>query len=106
MCEYLSARKWANIMTGADHDRSIPEQELITMLSRMRPVAITVTPHRTLDGTTVYAWRAGESSGTHPTLLGAAQAALEDTMVALAYTPVSPEAHLTSADFPPKWSPF
>jgi len=88
-------------MTGTEHDRTIPEQELITMLSQMRPVAITIALHRRVDGNTVYAWKAGESSGTHPTLLGAVQAALEDTMFSLAYTPGSPEAQLALTDFPP-----
>ena len=93
-------------MTRTEHYKTIAEQELITMLSQMRPVAIIVTPHTRVDGDTLYAWRAGESNGTHPSLLGAVQAALEDTMVSLAYMPVSPEAQLTPSNFPPKLSPF
>ena len=93
-------------MTRTEHNKTIAEQELITMLGQMRPVAIIVTPHTRIDGNRVYAWKAGESNGTHPDLLGAVQAALEDTMVSLAYMPVSPEAQLTQANFPPKLSPF
>ena len=93
-------------MTRTEYDKTIEEQELISMLGQMRPVAIIITPHTRVDGNKVYAWRAGESNGTHPSLLGALQAALEDTMVSLAYMPVSPEAQLTPANFPPKLSPF
>ena len=73
-----------------DTQKTIAEQELITLLSRLRPVAILITPHTRQDGSTVYAWQAWESSGTHPAVLGAVQAALETAMVSLAYEPVSP----------------
>ena len=93
-------------MTTIEHDKTVAEQELISMLGQMRPVAIIIAPHTRVDGNKVYAWRAGESNGTHPSLLGAVQAALEDTMVSLAYMPVSPESQLTPSNFPPKLSPF
>jgi hypothetical protein len=88
------------IMTIREQQTTIAEQELITMLSQLCPVAIRITPCLWEDGSTVYGWQAWESSGTHPTLLGAVQAALEAAMVSLAYAPVSPEARLTQADFP------
>jgi hypothetical protein len=81
--------------------KSITEQELISMLSQLCPVAIVITPQTWEDGRTVYAWRAWESSGTHPAMLGAVQAALEAAMGSLVYAPVSPEARLSQADFPP-----
>jgi len=85
-----------------DKQKTVAEQELITLLSRLSPVEILITPHTREDGSTVYAWQAWESSGTHPAVLGAVKAALEAAMVSLAYTPVSPEAQLTQADFPPR----
>ena len=91
-----------------DTQKTVAEEELITLLSQLCPVAILITPHTREDGSTVYAWQAWESSGTHPAMLGAAQAALEAAMVSLAYAPVSPEARLTQADFPPTlgyWTP-
>jgi hypothetical protein len=90
-----------------DQHRTVAEQELLTMLSRLCPVEILIVPHTREDASTVYTWKAWESGGTHPTLLGAVQAALEAAMVSLAYAPVSPEARLTQADFPPtvrSWS--
>lgn len=88
-------------MVSMEHHTTIAEQELITMLSRLCPVAIHITPFLHEDGSLVYGWQAWESRGTHPTLLGAVQAALEAAMVSLAYAAVSPEAQLTPADFPP-----
>src|SRR6266480_6330440 len=85
-----------------DKQKTVAEQELITLLSRLSPVEILITPHTREDGSTVYAWQAWESSGTHPAVLGAVKAALEAAMVSLAYAPVSPEARLTQADFPPR----
>ena len=85
-----------------DMQKTVAEQELITLLSRLCPVAILITPHTCKDGSIEYAWQAWESSGTHPAVLGAVQAALEAAMVSLAYAPVSPEARLTQADFPPR----
>jgi len=85
-----------------DKQKTVAEQELITLLSRLSPVEILITPHTREDGSTVYAWQAWESSGTHPAVLGAVKAALEAAMVSLAYAPVSPEARLTPADFPPR----
>src|SRR2546429_4112397 len=85
-----------------DKQKSVAEQELITLLSRLSPVEILITLHTREDGSTVYAWQAWDSSGTHPAILGAMQAALEAAMVSLAYAPVSPEARLTQADFPPR----
>jgi hypothetical protein len=85
-----------------DMQKTVAEQELITLLGRLCPVPILITPHTREDGITVYAWQAWESSGTHPAVLGAVQAALEAAMVSLAYAPVSPEARLTQADFPPR----
>ncbi len=82
--------------------KTVAEQELIALLSRLCPVAILRYTHTREDGITVYAWQAWESSGTHPAVLGAVQAALEAAMVSLAYAPVSPEARLTQADFPPR----
>ena len=90
-----------------DQHKTIAEHELVTMLSRLSPVGIRIVPHTREDASTVYSWQAWESGGTHPTLLGAVQAALEAAMVSLAYAPVSPEARLTQADFPPtvgSWS--
>jgi len=84
-----------------DKPQTVAEQELLSMLSRLCPVAILITPHTWKDGSIGYAWQAWESSGTHPALLGAVKAALEAAMVSLAYAPVSPEARLTQADFPP-----
>ena len=85
-----------------DKQKTVAEQELITLLSRLSPVEILITPHTREDGSTVYAWQAWDSSGTHPAMLGAVKAALEAAMVSLAYAPVSPEAQLTQADFPPR----
>ena len=85
-----------------DTQKTVAEKELITLLSQLCPVAILITPHTREDGSTVYAWQAWESSGTHPAVLGAVEAALEAAMVSLAYAPVSPEARLTQADFPPR----
>jgi hypothetical protein len=83
----------------------ISEQELITMLGTLSPVAIIITPQVGEDGIRLYAWKAKESSGTHPELLGAVRAALEAAMVALAYTPPSSESQLTMQDFPPTPGP-
>jgi hypothetical protein len=88
-------------MTRTEYQKTISEQELIAMLSKLCPTPIIITRHTKVDGSTVYAWRALESSGTHPDLLQAVRAALEAAMVALAYMPVSPEAQLTLTDFPP-----
>jgi len=85
-----------------DKQKTVAEQELITLLSRLSPVEILITPDTRDDGSTVYAWQAWESSGTPPAVLGAVQAPLEAAMVSLAYAPVSPEARLTQADFPPR----
>ena len=86
-------------------EKTISEQQLITMLGTLTPVAILITPQTREDGSTLYAWNAKESSGTHPELLGAVRAALEAAMVALAYTPVSQESQLTWQDFPPTPGP-
>lgn len=90
------------MMTSMEQDKTIPEQDLIAMLSRLCPVAILITRQTREDGSTVYAWQASESSGTHPALLGAIQAALEAAMVSLAYAPPSAETGWTQADFPPR----
>jgi hypothetical protein len=87
------------------NEKMISEQELITMLGTLSPVAILISPQTREDGSTLYAWKAKESSGTHPQLLGAVRAALEAAMVALAYTPVSEDAQLTLQDFPPTPGP-
>jgi hypothetical protein len=86
-----------------DQQKTVAEPELLTMLSRLCPVSIRVAPHLREDGSTVYAWQAWESSGTHPALLGAVQAALEAAMVSLAYAPRAEETRWTQADFPPRW---
>jgi hypothetical protein len=91
-------------MTGMEQHNTISEQELLTTLSQLCPVAIVITPHTHVDGSRLYAWRAGESAGTHPSLLGAVRAALETAMFSLAYTPVSPETQLNKTDFPPTWA--
>ena len=90
-------------MTGMEQHNTISEQELLTTLSQLCPVAIVITPHTHVDGSRLYAWRAGESAGTHPALLGAVRAALETAMFSLAYAPVSPETQLNKTDFPPTW---
>jgi hypothetical protein len=87
------------------NEQMISEHELITMLATLSPVPIIITPHIQEDGSRLYAWKAKESSGTHPELLGAVRAALEAAMVALAYTPASPESQLTLQDFPPTPGP-
>ena len=71
-------------MTGREQHNIIPEQELLTALSQLSPVAVFITPHLHVDGSRVYAWRAGESAGTHPELLGALRAALESAMYSFA----------------------
>ena len=72
-------------MTGIEQRNSISEQELLTTLSQLCPVAIVITPHTHVDGSRLYAWRAGESAGTHPALLGAVRAGLETAMFSFAY---------------------
>src|SRR5438270_4496421 len=85
-----------------DKQKTVAEQELIILLSRLSPVEILITPHTREDGSSVYAWQAWDSSGTHQAMLGAMQAALEAAMFSLAYGPVSPEARLTPDDFLPR----
>jgi hypothetical protein len=75
------------------------------MLATLSPIAIIITPQIREDGSRLYAWKAKESSGTHPELLGAVRAALEAALVALAYTPVSEDSQLTLQDFPPTLGP-
>jgi hypothetical protein len=88
------------IMNIMHEHATIAEQDLIRMLSRLCPVSIRITPHLQHDGSSVYAWQAGEASGTHPVLLGAVQAAVEAAMRSLASAPPAEETGWTEADFP------
>jgi hypothetical protein len=72
-------------MIGIEQHNTISEQELLTTLSQLCPVAILITPHTHVDGSRVYAWKAGESAGTHPALLGAVRAGLETAIFSFAY---------------------
>ena len=74
-----------------DEQKTVSEQELITMLSELQPMGITITPQPGRDERSIYAWQSGFSSGTHPHFLGALQAALEDALLACLFTPVPEE---------------
>src|SRR2546429_6156965 len=63
-----------------DKQKTVAEQELITLLSRLSPVEILITPHTRDDGSTVYACQAWDSSGTHTAMLVALHPAFMDAM--------------------------
>jgi hypothetical protein len=76
------------VMTVTDQQKSVLEQEVITILSQLHPLPITITPQTKEDGAIIYAWQAQYSSGTHPRFTEALRAALESSMYTLMSTPV------------------
>lgn len=80
----------------ADNHNTISEQELLSMLADLRPVAITITRQEAQDGSPIYAWQWHESHGTNPTLLGALRAVLE-TAIFVSLQTRAPGQALTEA---------
>jgi hypothetical protein len=89
-----TAEKGNQPMIGTQN--TISEEELITTLADLRPVAITITPQEAQDGRTIYAWKWHQSYGTNPTFLGALRAVLE-TAIFVSLQTLAPGQAITEA---------